>query len=207
MHRSTVVAAMLAFALAGCSSSGNGVSTASILGGAPTPPAAANAAPAVAQAGNATVADAGGAVTPVAATAPASTPTDRALQVGTVSARAVKCGYNFDAPRLKSTYLAHEASLGASSDQLAQVEKIYNVGYNGVTKAAATEPDYCSDRKTQTIKADLARLLAGDFEPPAKKVVAKQDGFFDGWFDGASNPDEKFGGSDWWEKQAAKAGK
>ncbi|WP_334149914.1 hypothetical protein [Hyphomicrobium sp.] len=206
MHRSTVAASMLAFALAGCSSSGNGVSTASILGGAPTPPAAADAAPAAAQTGGATVGQAGGTVAPVAV-APASTPTDRALQVGTVSARAVKCGYNFDAPRLKSTYLAHEASLGASSDQLAQVEKIYNVGYNGVTKAAATEPDYCSDRKTQTIKADLGRLLAGDFEPPAKKVVAKQDGFFDGWFDGASNPEEKFGGSDWWEKQAAKAGK
>jgi len=207
MHRSTVAASMLAFALAGCSSSGNGVSTASILGGAPTPPAVADAAPAAAaQTGGAPATQASGAVAPVAV-APASTPTDRALQVGTVSARAVKCGYNFDAPRLKSTYLAHEASLGASSDQLAQVEKIYNVGYNGVTKAAATEPDYCSDRKTQSIKADLGRLLAGDFEPPAKKVVAKQDGFFDGWFDGASKPDEKFGGSDWWEKQAEKVGK
>lgn len=207
MHRCTVAASMLAFALAGCSSSGNGVSTASILGGAPTPPAAAGAAPVAAQTDGAPVAATGGMVTPVVAAAPASTPTDRALQVGTVSARAVKCGYNFDAPRLKSTYLAHEAALGTSSDQLAQVEKIYNVGYNGVMKAAATEPDYCSDRKTQTIKSDLGRLLAGDFEPPAKKVVAKQDGFFDGWFDGASSSEEKFGGGDWWEKQAAKAGK
>lgn len=191
MHRCTL-AVLLAVALAGCSSSGNGVSTASILGSAPTPPAA-GAAP-----------DAGGAPTPVVQP---STPTDRAFHAGTVSARAVKCGYNFDAPRLKNTYLSHEASLGVSADQVSQADKIYNVAYNGVTKAAAEDPNYCSDRKTQTIKADLGRLLAGDFEPPPKKVVAKQDGIFDGWFD-SSGEDKgpKFGSGDWWDSQKEKAG-
>jgi hypothetical protein len=195
MHRCTVAALMLAVALAGCSSGGNGVSTASILGAAPTPPAAGGTPDAQA---------AGAAAAPVAAP---STPTDRAFQVGTVSARAVKCGYNFDAPKLKSTYLAHETGLGASGEQIAQVEKVYTVAYNGVMKAAAEDPNYCSDRKTQTIKADLGRLLAGDFEPPPKKVVAKQDGMFDGWFD-SSGEDKgpKFGSGDWWESQKEKAG-
>jgi hypothetical protein len=194
MHRCTVAALTLAAALAGCSSGGNGVSTASVLGNAPTPPAA----------GGTAVPQAGGPVAP--AVAP-STPTDRAFQVGTVSARAVKCGYNFDAPRLKSTYLAHEASLGASSDQIGQAEKIYTVAYSGVMKAAAEDPNYCSDKKTQTIKADLARLLAGNFEPPPKKVVAKQDGMFDGWFDGSgADAGPKFGSDDWWASQNAKTG-
>ncbi len=122
-----------------------------------------------------------------------------------MSARAVKCGYNFDAPRLKSTYLAHEASLGASGDQIGQVEKIYNVAYNGVMKAAVEDPNYCSDRKTQTIKTDLGRLLAGDFEPPPKKVVAKE-GMFDGWFDSSGDSGPKFGSDDWWSKQNEKVG-
>ena len=189
MHRYTIAALMLALAgLAGCSSGGNGVSTASILGSAPTPPPAGTA--------------------PMAPIAAPSTPTDRAFQVGTVSARAAKCGYNFDAQKLKAAYLAHEAGLGASGDQIAHIEKIYNVAYNGVAKATATEANYCSDRKTQDIKADLGRLLAGDFEPPPKKaVVAKQDGFFDGWFDGSSeDKGPKFGSGDWWDSQKEKAG-
>jgi hypothetical protein len=187
MRRCTFAASMLALALAGCSSSGNGVSTASVLGNAPTPPALA----------------ADGAAAPVIAP---STPTDRAFQVGTVSARAVKCGYNFDAPKLKTTYLTHEASLGTSSEQISQAEKVYNVAYSGVMKAAAEDPAYCSDRKTQTIKSDLGRLLAGNFEPPPKKVVAKE-GMFDGWFDGGSeDKGPKFGSGDWWESQKEKAG-
>lgn len=196
MHRCTIAALMLAVALAGCSSGGNGVSTASIFGTAPTPPPAPGA-----------PAPAGG-VAAVPAAAP-STPTDRAFQVGTVSARAVKCGYNFDAQSVKTAYLAHEVGLGASNEQIAQVEKVYSVAYNGVTKAVAAEPDYCSERKTQTIKADLGRLLAGDYEPPKKAVVAKKDdgGFFDGWFDGSDeDAGPKFGSSEWWDKQAEKSG-
>lgn len=199
MQRCTIATLMFAGALAGCSSGGNGVSTASVLGTAPTPPQASAVAPG---------APAGAAAVAAAPVGPSSTPTDRAFQVGTVSARAVKCGYNFDVAKLKASYMAHEIGLGASNDQVAQVEKIYNVAYGGVTKAAADDANYCSDRKTQTIKADLNRLLAGDFEPPKKAVVAKtDDGIFGGWFDGASEDSgPKFGSGDWWESQKEKAG-
>lgn len=195
MTRPAIAALLLAAALAGCSSSGGGVSTASILGAAPTPPPA-----------GATQA---GAVVPVAV-APASTPTDRAFQVGSVSARAAKCGYNFDAAKLKASYMANE--IGRGTADTAQLEKIYGVAYNGVMKAAVEDPNYCSDRKTQAIKTDLNRLLAGDFEPPAKAMVAKKDddddgGFFGGLFDGSSQDSgPSFGSGDWWEKQAEKAG-
>ncbi|WP_139247787.1 hypothetical protein [Hyphomicrobium sp. CS1GBMeth3] len=171
------------------------MSTASILGSAPTPPA-----------GAATPADGAALPTPV----PQSSATDRAFQVGAVSARAQKCGYNFDAAKLKASYLAHEVGRGASNEEIANVEKIHGVSYNGVMKAAADEANFCSERKTAQIKTDLNRLLAGDFEPPRKSVVAeKKDdgGLFGGWF---SNETEdtgpKFGSGDWWEKQKEKGG-
>lgn len=195
MHLKTISALMLAAAaLSGCSSSG-GVSTASILGDAPTPPPAAAAAQA-------------GVAAPAVPAAPASTPTDRAFQVGSVTARAVKCGYNFDQAKLKASYMANE--IGRGTADTTQLDKIYQVAYNGVMKAAAEDPSYCSDRKTQSIKTDLARLLAGDFEPPKKAVVAKTDdgGMFDGWFDGGSHESgPSFGSEDWWAKQAEKSGK
>lgn len=188
MHRIALPILVLAIPLAGCSSGSSGVSTASILGGAPQPPAAGQA-------------DAS------AVPVPSSTPTDRAFVVGSVSARAAKCGYNFDAARLKDSYLANEMSRGTPSDQLAQVDKAYAIAYNGVTKAASEDPTYCSDRKTQTIKADLNRLLAGDFEP--RKVVAQKQegGFFEDFFSGSGQDSgPKWGSGDWWEKQADKAG-
>ncbi|WP_439542715.1 hypothetical protein [Hyphomicrobium sp.] len=193
MRRHIVPALLIAAALSGCSS-GSGVSTASILGTAPAPPA-----------GQA------GAVTPVAAIVVPSTPTERAFQVGTVSARAAKCGYNFDAPKLKAAYMAHEIGVGTPTDQMANVEKIYNVAFGGVTKASAEDPNYCSDRKTQEIKADLTRLLAGDFEPPQKAVVAKKKdsgGIFGDFFssDGEEDNGPKFGSDDWWAKQDDKSG-
>lgn len=180
-----VIAPLMVASLAGCSS--GGLSTASILGNAPTPPAA----------------QAGAPVTAV----PSSTATDRAFMVGSVSARAAKCGYNFDANKLKSAYMANEMTRGTASDQLAQVEKVYGIAHNGVMKAASEDPNYCSDRKTQEIKADLTRVLAGDFEP--RKVVAQkqEDGFFDSVF-GSSNEQSgpKWGSGDWWDKQKDKVG-
>ncbi len=156
MHRLIVPALLIAAAVSGCSG-GSGVSTSSILGTAPTPPAGE-----------------GGAVTPPPRIAVPSTPTEARVQVGTVSARAARCGYNFDAPKLKAAYIAHEIGVGTPTDQMANVEKIYNVAYVGVTKASTEDPNYCSDRKTQEIKSDLTRLLAGDFEPPKKAVMAKK---------------------------------
>jgi hypothetical protein len=194
MRRLIVPAVLIAAALSGCSG-GSGVSTASILGTAPAPPS-------------------GEAVAAVAAPAAPmyvpSTPTERAFQVGTVSARAAKCGYNFDQQKLKAAYMAHEIGVGTPTDQMANVEKIYTVAFTGVTKASAEDPNYCSDRKTQEIKADLTKLLAGDFEPPKKAVVAKKKddgGIFGDWFSGEDEDSgPKMGTTDWWDKQHEKAG-
>ncbi|MGE0022736.1 MAG: hypothetical protein AB7S70_03785 [Hyphomicrobium sp.] len=182
---------MLAAALSGCSG-GGGLSTASILGTAPTPPPATGATPAAA---------------PIA---PPSSPTDRAFLVGSVSARATKCGFNFDAARIKGNFIASESARGTPPDQVGQLDRMYAIAYGGVLKAANEDPAYCSERKTRDIKEDLARLLAGDFEP-RKALVAKaqgeDDSLFSGWFDsGSEDSGPSFGSGDWWEKQAEKAG-
>jgi hypothetical protein len=184
----------LTAALAGCSGGSGGISTASILGTAPTPPPVAP--------GQA----------PALPAAPTSDPTSRAFSAGSVAARAVKCGYNFDPVKLKASYLAHEVGLGATNEQVANIQKIYEVAFNGITKAAATQPDYCTEQKTKEIKADLTRLLAGDFEPPQRNVVAKKqdddDSMFGDWFSGGSSGESgpSYGSQDWWDKQKEKAG-
>lgn len=107
--------------------------------------------------------------------APPDTPINRALQVGTVSARAVKCGFNFDPGRIKGNYLAAEAKTGTSVEEIAKAEKIYNVGYNGVAKAVADKPNYCTPKKSKEIKDDLALLLAGNFTPQPYRPKEEDD--------------------------------
>ena len=122
--------------------------------------------------------------------APVNDAPARAFQVGTVSARAVKCGFNFDPAKLKTTYLAYERQQPGAQDT-AKVERIYDVSFNGVAKAVAAEGEYCSEAKTKTIKADLGRHLAGDYTPSAPPPAQQEDGVFSGWGGGSSAPEMK----------------
>lgn len=116
---------------------------------------------------------------PAKPAAPPDTSINRALQVGTVSARAVKCGFNFDPGRVKGNFLAAEAKAGTGVDEIAKAEKIYNVGYNGVAKAVADKPNYCTAKKAKEIKDDLALLLAGNFTPqPYRPKEDDDEGLF-----------------------------
>jgi hypothetical protein len=121
---------------------------------------------------------------------PVNDPPMRAFQVGTVSARAIKCGFNFDPAKLKTSYLAYERAQPAGGD-LAKIEKIYDVSFNGVAKAVAGETGYCTDQKTKEIKADLARHLAGDYTPSAQPEAPPEEGLFSGW--GSSDDEERKG--------------
>lgn len=152
MVRGPLWAALAAALLAGCSGNAS-LTTGSLFGGDQKSAAAAAAAPAP----------------------PPNEPTTRAFQVGTVSARAVKCGFNFDPARLKANYLASEAKLGATPEDMAKIEKIYNVAYNGVAKAVAATSEYCTEAKTKVVKGDLTRHLAGDYTPSAQKPAQPED--------------------------------
>ena len=114
--------------------------------------------------------------------APVNDPTMRAFQVGTISAKAIKCGFNFDPAKLKNSYLAYERNQAAAGADMATIEKIYDVSFNGVAKAVADNADYCSQSKTKVIKTDLVRHLAGDFTPaPRPKEPEDDGGLFSGW--------------------------
>jgi lipase chaperone LimK len=149
MNKATkfMIAAALPAVLAGCGASTASLSTGSLFGSNQGAPAAQAAA--------------------------VETPSIRAAQVGAVSARAAKCGYNFDPARLKSGFLASEMSNGASAQDMAKIEREYDTIRAKVAAAVAADPDFCSESKTRAIKADLTRHLAGDYSQSEerKKVI------------------------------------
>ncbi len=159
--------------------------------------------------------DAAKAGAPAAADATAPTvkndPTQRAFQVGSTSARAVKCGFFFDPVKLKQQFLASEATQGAAIADMAKIEKIYDISFNGISRGVAEKENYCTDAKSKEIKEDLTRHLAGDYTPRQPKHVAAKDegGFFSSLFDGADDVDNepKMGSDEWWQKQNEKMGR
>lgn len=127
-------------------------------------------------------------------TGPVNDPPMRAFQVGTVSARAIKCGFNFDPAKLKANYLAYERSLGGPAADLTKIERMYDVSFNAVAKAVSSQADdYCSGEKTKTIRKDLGRHLAGDYSPSAIPKKKEEEGLFSGWDGGLTGSGESSG--------------
>lgn len=157
MKAASSMLALVAFALAGCGGSGSELLSTGSLLGESKP------------------------------AAPVNDGTARAFQVGTVSARAIKCGFNFDPAKLKANYLTYERQQPGVPD-LVKIEKVYDVSFNAVAKAVAAEGEYCTDAKTRTIKVDLGRHLAGDYTPSAPPPQ-QDDGLFSGWGGGSSAPE------------------
>lgn len=105
--------------------------------------------------------------------------TERALEVAATSARASRCGYNFDPARLRTAYLAYETAQGGTPEQVAKAEKVYDFTRTSLVQKIAKEEDFCTEAKTKDIKASLTKNLAGDFSATPKKVVAEVPS---GWF-------------------------
>ena len=131
-------------------------------------------------------------------------PTAKPVQVALTAARAQKCGFNFDASRLKANYLASEARTGAQQPQLASIEKTYDSTFATVSANIKGEADYCNDRKTAVIKSDLQRHLAGNYEPnlPKEQKKVASGGFFDGLI--SDEPVDTFNSKTFWADQAAR---
>ncbi|MBS0240719.1 MAG: hypothetical protein JSS20_00990 [Proteobacteria bacterium] len=113
----------------------------------------------------------GGSSSKEGAPLPPESPIDRAKHVGTTSARAQRCGYVFDPATLRSNYVGTEQQQGAAGDQLAKVEKAYDLAFTAESKTIAGDADYCSDGMTSRIKKDLNQVLAGDYSSPKKSAV------------------------------------
>jgi hypothetical protein len=141
--------------------------------------------------------------TPVVA---ADDPLARPIQVGWTVARAQKCGFNFDAPKMRMSFLASEAQRGVTGDALAKVEKSFDHTAATVRANISENADYCTDARSAQIKSDLQRHLAGDYAPklqdPKKKVAS--GGFFEGW--GYSEPDKFDSKTIWKDLQDKKDG-
>jgi hypothetical protein len=120
--------------------------------------------------------DAQAAATPAA---PRNDPMMRTLQVSRTAAKAQRCGFNFDAAKLKGGLMASEGSQGGVDvAELAKLDKVYSGSFNGTMKATTADEGYCTEARTKHIKAELARHLAGDYAPGAafKDPNADDDG-------------------------------
>lgn len=106
-----------------------------------------------------------------AAKAPADLPTERALLAATTAARATRCGFYFEPAKYRASYLAYETTQGTPPDQLSKAEKSYDFTEAAVSKRIVKAEEYCSEAKTQEIKRDLNRRLAGDFSVPPKPAA------------------------------------
>jgi len=133
----------------------------------------------------------------------ADDPTAKATQVAWTAARAQRCGYNFDAVKLKANYLAAEARDGAQPAQITLLDKTYETTFATVTANIRNDADYCTDRHTAQIKGDLQRHLAGNYQPnlPQQKKVAS-GGFWDGLV--TDTPAEAFDQKNFWNDQTAR---
>jgi hypothetical protein len=127
-------------------------------------------------------------------------PALRPVAVAWTSARAQRCGFYFDAAKLRSSYLVYEARQ-SSPEQLAKAEKSYDSTFKAIRERVAADPDYCSNSKSAEIKKDLTRHLAGDFTPdfPKPKVVASC-----GLFGCGDVSDQKWSADKFWADQEKK---
>ena len=127
-------------------------------------------------------------------------PLARPIAVAWTSARAQRCGFYFDASKLRASYLAYEGKQ-SSAEQLANAEKSYDATFKVIRERVSSDPEYCADSKSAEIKANLQRHLAGDFTPNFPKAkVAESCGFFGC---GATSS-EPWDSKQWWEDQSKK---
>ena len=99
---------------------------------------------------------------------PPSDPMARPTQVAWTSARASYCGFVFDPVKLKNDYMADESRRGNPPYQLEQISHAYDYTLESVTYTIKDDPKYCNKDRTDAIRADLKRYLAGDYAPTAK---------------------------------------
>jgi hypothetical protein len=175
----TAAAAALALALSACSNSnsaGTGLTTSSILDGKPS-----GAADGLKMKNDDLMA--------------------RPVYVAWTAARAQRCGFYFDAGKLKASYLAYEQTQGATGQALANIDKAYDTTQRTIADRIKGDETYCDSKKSAEIKTELGRHLASDWRPnfPSQAQVAQGGG---GLFDsGPTRPDNTpWDTKDFWRK-------
>lgn len=131
----------------------------------------------------------GGQSKAAAANANPNDPLARTMDVAATSARALKCGYNFDPVKLKGQFIASETA--ANPADAPKLSQVYDTAFNGVSKALAEKgADYCSELKAAKIKLALTRHLNGDYKPSPPEPPEDGGGLLSGWGSGGSSSSE-----------------
>lgn len=100
-------------------------------------------------------------------------PMARPASVAWTSARAKRCGFFFDPVKLRATFLAAESR--QPGQDLTKVEGVYDNTYKLILAKTSADAEYCNDKRASDIKAELARHLAGDFNPNLPKPAMVAD--------------------------------
>ncbi|MGH6736876.1 MAG: hypothetical protein ACRECX_12505 [Methyloceanibacter sp.] len=95
-------------------------------------------------------------------------PLARPTQVGWTSARATRCGFIFSPEQLRANYLAAEMAVGRSEAEMRKIEKAYDYTRESVLATIEGDLQYCNKERTDAIRKDLNRYLAGDYTPTAR---------------------------------------
>jgi hypothetical protein len=64
--------------------------------------------------------------------------------------------------------MADESRRGVDPYQLQRISKAYDYTRESVTDTIKSDPKYCNKERTDAIRADLKRYLAGDYTPTAR---------------------------------------
>lgn len=128
----------------------------------------------------------GGAAKP-AAPVITNDPTSRAIQVGRVAGRAQKCGFVFDATKLRTQFLMSESASTADAAAIDKIGKTYDIAQSATLKAIGSNAEtYCNTLRTSQIKVALNRHLGGDYTPDQPEPVVEDAGLF-----GSLSPNNK----------------
>jgi hypothetical protein len=95
-------------------------------------------------------------------------PMARPIQVAWTSARASTCGFMFDPAKLKDDFMRDESRTVTDPYQLQRISQAYDYTLTSVADTIKSDPKYCTRERTDAIRADLRRYLAGDYSPTAK---------------------------------------
>jgi hypothetical protein len=68
-----------------------------------------------------------------------------------------------------AAYLAFEAKQGASKEELAKFEEVYNLTWKSTYDQIGRDPAFCSAKKVAEIKAAFQRQDAGDYAANFRK--------------------------------------
>jgi len=95
-------------------------------------------------------------------------PLARPTQVGWTSARASRCDFIFNPEQLRANFLGSEQAMGRSPEEMQKIEKAYDYTRESVLATINDNPSYCNKERTDAIRLDLNRYLAGDYSPKAR---------------------------------------